>query len=155
MVALPLSGGCQCGALRYRITMAPLMVYNCHCTNCQKIGGGAFSTPIAVLEASFAFVEGEPQTVEWTSDAGTTRFGWYCGACGSRIAHGQRPSLGVLSVRSGTLDDTTWVEPVGDIWVRSKQPWVPIPAERLTYEKQPTDYGPFMEAFRAQGRFAG
>lgn len=154
MVALPLTGGCQCGALRYEIGVAPLMVYNCHCTNCQKIGGGAFSTPIAVLEGGFRFVQGEPTIVTWTSDAGNTRWGSFCGACGSRIAHGQRPSVGVLSLRGGTLDDTKWIEPVADIWTRSAQPWIAFPPERLSYERQPTDYGPIMDAFRAQGRFA-
>jgi hypothetical protein len=29
---LPQTGGCQCGALRYEITQAPIMVYTCHCT---------------------------------------------------------------------------------------------------------------------------
>jgi hypothetical protein len=154
MLRLPLVGGCQCGALRYEITQPPLMVYNCHCTNCQKIGGGAFSTPITVMEASFAFTQGEPSTYEWKSDAGNTRFGWFCGNCGSRIAHGQAPSAGVLSVRGGTLDDTSWVEPVGDIWTRSAQPWVAFSGERLETEQQPTDYAPFIERFRSQGRFA-
>ena len=101
MVALPLIGGCQCGALRYEITQPPLMIYNCHCTNCQTIGGGAFSTPLTVYEAAFAFTKGEPRTFEWSSDAGNRRFGWFCGDCGSRIAHGQIPAAGVLSVRSG------------------------------------------------------
>jgi len=155
MPTLPLTGGCQCGALRYHVTAAPLMIYNCHCTNCQKIGGGAFSTPATVLESAFAFVAGEPRVIEWASDAGNTRFGWLCGACGSRIAHGQRPSVGFLSVRSGTFDDTSWVEPVGDIWVRSKQPWVALSEDRLRCDRQPTDYAPFIERFRAQGRFPG
>ncbi len=44
MVQLPLAGGCMCGALRYEVSAPPLMVYNCHCTNCQKIGGTAFNT---------------------------------------------------------------------------------------------------------------
>ncbi len=65
MITLPLEGGCQCGALRYQVVSAPLMVYNCHCTNCQRIGGGAFSTPATILESSFAFVRGAPRTVEW------------------------------------------------------------------------------------------
>jgi hypothetical protein len=155
MVALPLDGGCQCGALRYQITQAPLMVYNCHCTNCQKIGGGPFSTPATVLEAGFAFTKGEPRTIEWTSEAGNVRFGWFCGDCGSRIAHGQTPSLGVLSVRSGTLDDTSWVEPVGDIWMRSAQAWIAPSSDRLRTDQQPTDYAPFLERFAAQGRFPG
>jgi hypothetical protein len=140
--------------LRYAINQAPLMVYNFHCTNCQTIGGGAFSTPLTAFEAGFEFTKGAPRTYEWTSDAGNRRFGWFCGDCGSRIAHGQVPSAGILSVRSGTLDDTSWVEPVGDIWIRSAQPWVALSNDRLKAEQQPTDYGPFVERFRQQGRFA-
>jgi hypothetical protein len=153
MPELPLTGGCQCGALRYEIRQAPLMVYNCHCTNCQRVGGGAFSTPVTVFEAGFAFSAGAPRVVEWAADSGTRRFGWFCGACGCRIAHGQVPTNGILSVRTGTLDDRSWVEPVGDIWARSAQPWVAIPPSRLSAERQPDDYAPFVAAFRAQGRF--
>ena len=153
MVTLPLVGGCQCGGLRYEITQPPMMVYNCHCTNCQRIGGGAFSTPVTVLESSFAFTKGEPRVFEWTSDAGNRRYGWFCGDCGCRIAHGQIPAAGFLSVRGGTLDDTSWIEPVGDIWVRSAQPWATASSDRLRSEKQPGDYAPFIERFRAQGRF--
>lgn len=153
MVSLPLLGGCQCGALRYEVRQAPLMVYNCHCTNCQRIGGGAFSTPVTVLEAAFAFTAGEPRKFAWQSDAGNARFGYLCGTCGSRIAHGAVPSSGVLSLRSGTLDDTSWVEPVGDIWTRSAQPWA-LTGDRIRIEQQPTDYGPFVERFQRQGRFA-
>jgi hypothetical protein len=58
-----------------------------------------------------------------------------------------------LSLRAGTLDDTSWIEPVGDIWVRSKQPWVVLSADRLQTEQQPSDYAPFIERFRAQARF--
>ena len=37
MESLPQVGGCMCGALRYEVNAAPVMIYNCHCTNCQKI----------------------------------------------------------------------------------------------------------------------
>ena len=154
MITLPLAGGCQCGALRYEIAAAPLLVYNCHCTNCQRIGGGAFSTPVAIFETSFAFVSGTPRSFEWEADSGTHRFGWFCDACGCRIAHGQQPSNGILSLRAGTLDDRSWVTPVGDIWTRSAQPWVVLSSDRLVAEQQPTDYAPFIARFRRQGRFA-
>ena len=154
MVELPLVGGCHCGGLRYAISEPPIMVYNCHCSNCQKIGGGAFSTPVTVRESSFAFTNGEPRTYEWTSDAGNRRFGWFCGECGSRIAHGQIPAAEILSVRGGTLDDTSWIEPVGDIWTRSAQRWVAQAGERIRTDQQPKDYIPFIQRFHAQGRFA-
>lgn len=154
MTQLPLVGGCQCGALRYEVRAAPVMVYNCHCTNCQKIGGGAFSTPVTIVEAAFAFTKCQATRVTWTSDAGTQRWGTYCADCGSRIANGQTPSKGVLSLRAGTLDDTSWVEPVADTWLRSKQPWVQVSESRLAFEKGPEDYALLMAKFRAQGRFS-
>ena len=153
MTKLPLAGGCHCGALRYEVRVAPLMVYNCHCKGCQKIGGAAFSTSVSILEPSFAFTTGAPAAVEWASDVGTTRRGWFCGKCGSRIANGGSPSIGVLSLRAGTLDDASWIEPVGDIWTRSAQPWVRFVEGGIRSERQPADYAAFVERFRAQGRF--
>ena len=153
MVKLPLEGGCHCGALRYEVRAAPSMIYNCHCKFCQKISGSAFNVSVTIQESSFAFTKGEPARIEWKSDAGTIRFGWLCGVCGSRIAQGSRPSKGVLSLRAGTLDDTSWIEPVGDIWTNSAQPWVRFVEGGLRAEKQPADYAPFVAKFRAQGRF--
>jgi hypothetical protein len=154
MVSLPLEGGCHCSAVRYRVSAPPIMIYNCHCTNCQKISGGAFATSAIIPETAFAFTKGAPKKVEWTSDAGNRRFGWFCGDCGSRIAHGQIPSSGVFGLRAGTLDDTHWIEPVGDIWTRSAQPWIKFRPDALTCKVQPTDYSAYIERFRAQGRFA-
>jgi len=54
-VTLPLAGGCSCGAVRYAVSQPPLMVYNCHCTNCQKVSGGAFSTAVTILESGLRF----------------------------------------------------------------------------------------------------
>lgn len=149
--SLPQTGGCACGAVRYALSAPPLMVYNCHCTNCQKITGSAFTVAATIPEAALAFTNGSPARVEWKADSGNTRFGLFCGRCGSRIANGQTPSIGMLSLRAGTFDDTSWVEPVGDIWTKSAQKWLSF--SRLTADRQPTDYAPFIEAYRAQGRF--
>lgn len=154
VVSLPLEGGCHCDAVRYRITVPPLMIYNCHCTNCQKISGGAFATSATVFEDALSFTKGAPKKIEWTAESGNHRFGWFCGDCGSRIAHGQNPSTGALSLRAGTLDDRSWIEPVGDIWTRSAQPWISFRPDALQCEVQPTDYKLYIERFRAQGRFA-
>ena len=40
---LPQTGGCQCGKIRYQVTEAPQSVYTCHCTDCQRLTGSAFS----------------------------------------------------------------------------------------------------------------
>lgn len=153
MANLPLAGGCACGVLRYEVSAAPLMVYNCHCTGCQKTGGSAFNTAVTVVESSLRFTQGEPARVEWAADSGAVRVGLFCGACGTRIANGAVPPRGVLSLRSGTLDDTSWVQPVGDTWTRSAQPWVTFVEGGLRSETAPEDYAPFVAAFQKQGRF--
>ena len=49
----PLIGGCQCAAMRYEIAEAPLRSYICHCTDCQRITGSAFSLAIVVSDKEF------------------------------------------------------------------------------------------------------
>lgn len=154
MPTLPLTGRCQCGALRYAVTAPPLMIYACHCTNCQKQTGSAFVLSAMIVEPSFSFTHGEPKKAEWTSDAGNKRFGWFCGFCGNRIANGQTPSVGVLSLRAGTFDDTSWVRPAGHIWVKSAQPWIKFDPDDILCDVQPTDYGPFAARFKGFDLFA-
>ncbi|MEL6212535.1 MAG: GFA family protein [Pseudomonadota bacterium] len=153
--SLPLGGGCQCQKLRYEISAPPLMIYCCHCTNCQRATGGAFVVAVTILEPSLTFVKGEPAKTFWTSDAGNSRVGYYCGDCGARIANGGEPSIGVLSLRGGTFDDTSWLRPAGHIWTKSAQPWMKFDDAMILTPGQPADYAPFMEHFKAQKLFEG
>lgn len=152
-VRLPIEGGCQCGALRYRIVAPPLMIYACHCANCQRIAGSAFGLSATIREDSLEFTSGAPERVTWQSDAGNERYGTFCGGCGCRIAHGQEPSNGVLSLRAGTFDDTSWVVPSGHIWTRSAQPWFGFGADDIRWDAQPTDYVPLVQKFQAEVSF--
>ena len=152
-VKLPIEGSCQCGALRYEINAAPMGIYCCHCTNCQKITGSAFVLSAAVPEPAFAFTHGKPGKTEWRSDAGNSRYGHYCRDCGCRIAHGQTPSIGVLSVRAGTFDDTSWIAPAGHIWTRSAQPWIRFHEDDIIEERQPKDYMNRIERFQKMHTF--
>jgi hypothetical protein len=48
---------------------------------------------------------------------------------------------GIDCLEPGTLDDTSWLRPVGHIWTRSAQPWVAIPDGPLNFNKDPGDEG--------------
>jgi hypothetical protein len=50
-------------------------------------------------------------------------------------------------VKPGTLDDTSWLHPIGHIWTRSAQPWVPIPQDSVIFESHP-DVNGLIEAWR-------
>jgi len=153
-VSIPLTGRCQCGSVQYSVSEAPLVTYACHCTNCPKQSGSAFVLSAAIAENALRFTAGEPSRVSWTSDAGTERYGLFCGQCGCRIANGQTPSIGVYSLRAGTLDDTSWVRPAGHIWLQSAQPWFRPEPEDVLWDRQPTDYTSLIERFATFQTFA-
>ncbi|MEX0758509.1 MAG: GFA family protein, partial [Tistlia sp.] len=84
--ALPLTGGCLCGALRYRVTAAPLDAGYCHCRICQKLSGAPAMVWVTVPRAGFGYTEGEPR-VHRSSDWGQREF---CAACGSQLVYRTR-----------------------------------------------------------------
>jgi len=131
-MAIPCDGGCQCGSLRYRIEGAPLGLAVCHCTECQKQSGSAFGMSLLVPRAAFRLLSGELRRFDVRCDSGRTKHCSFCPGCGTRIHH--EVFEGALSLKPGTLDDTSWLSPQAHYWTRSKQPWVPIPAGARCFE---------------------
>ena len=56
---LPMPGGCSCGTIRYEIASFPLLLYTCHCADCQTASGGAFALNMPVLVRGFRILQGE------------------------------------------------------------------------------------------------
>lgn len=133
----PLTGGCQCGRIRYRLSAKPLVFYLCHCKECQRQTSSAFGESLRFSRDALE-VDGELAVFRRTSDAGNAREGWFCPDCGVRIWHGTQGS-GEINIKAGTLDDTSWLAPAGHIWTRSRQSFVTIAEHELAYDGQPDD----------------
>jgi hypothetical protein len=139
---LPLTGGCQCGALRYEVTEAPMMTYACHCTDCQHLTSSAFSLAITVPDSAFRLTRGEPRMIDRIADSGRTVTRWVCPDCAGWIVGGPQPGASpgqmIRRVRAGTLDDTSWLRPTAHFWTRSKQNWLMLPEGSQIFETQPS-----------------
>ena len=133
-----LEGGCQCGAIRYEVVGAPVRLVVCHCIDCQRQSSSAFGMTMVVHEEDFRLKKGELKTYASKSDAGRAKLGAFCPECGTRIYHQTEWRKGMVSVKPGTLDDTSWLNPEMHLWTRSKQSWVIIPEGVEAYEKQPS-----------------
>ena len=131
-------GGCQCGAVRYRINGEPIMLVVCHCTECQRQSGSAFGMSLSVRKADFELLRGTLSSFERSSDSGRKVGAAFCPACGVRIYHEPERLGGVaINVRAGTLDDPSGLTPSAHVWTSSKRPWVVIPEGVATFERQP------------------
>jgi hypothetical protein len=146
-VRLPLTGGCQCGAVRYEIAAPPLTVIACHCTECQKQSASAFGMTMPVQRAGFTIVKGEPAYWERKADSGNMLGAAFCAACGVRLYH-LPANKALLNVKAGTLDDTGWIAPVGHIWTDKAQPWLNGRLEGVLYPRQPPNMDALIAAWR-------
>ena len=121
-----MTGGCSCGAVRYRLASEPLFVHCCHCRNCQRQTGSAFVINLLIEADRVDVVAGEPRPVDVPRDDGSTQRVHRCPDCQVAVfSEYGRPE--VLFVRAGTLDEPAGVAPDVHIYTRSKVPWVVLP----------------------------
>ena len=123
-----LQGGCDCGAVRYRMTSEPLFVHCCHCRWCQRESGSAFALNAMIEAERVVLTRGEPEKVDTPSNSGKGQKIFRCPGC--RIAVWSNyagAGEAVRFVRVGTLDNPDLLPPDIHIFTSTKQPWVVIP----------------------------
>lgn len=57
-ISLPATGRCQCGALTFEITAPPFATAACHCRDCQRMTGSAFSLTVMTPAEGFRVTSG-------------------------------------------------------------------------------------------------
>lgn len=134
---MTLSGGCQCGALRYRVEGTPRGMVRCHCRDCQHQSGSAFGLSLYVPPEAFA-ATGPLRYFEQVAASGRTMRRHFCAACGTRTHHVRHPDPAVVSIKAGTLDPGHGLAPVAEVWCARRLSWVAPLARGLAFEGQPT-----------------
>ncbi len=123
------TGQCLCGSIRYEFENAPAATGVCHCKNCQRQAGSAFSTLAAVPKAEFT-LRGKPKRFEDRDTAsGNAVERFFCGECGSPIYSALPSQPDMVYLKTGTLDDTSEWVPQFHAWCSTKQHWVALDAE--------------------------
>jgi hypothetical protein len=114
-----LSGGCQCGAVRYRLEAKPKATSICHCRMCQKASGGPFMAFGGVRLGHLVWTRGAPKVFA-SSDIAERGF---CAECGTPLTY---RGLGNerISFTLGSLDDPDAVEPAAQLGVESRLRWL-------------------------------
>ena len=139
-MSVSLEGGCSCGAVRYRLTSAPMFVHCCHCLDCQRQTGSAFVINALIETDRIELLSGEPESISMPTDSGRPHDIYRCPKCLTAVwsDYGRRPALRFLCV--GTLDEPSALSPDVHIFTRSKVPWVQlpegVPAVEVYYDMQ-------------------
>ena len=135
---MKIEGGCLCGKVRYSADAEPTFVGVCHCKNCQKGTGTAFSVVVALPTPALK-VQGTLQTFTGRGDSGKATYRRFCPACGSAIIafvgichckNCQKGTGTAFSVVVALPTPASWVKPASEIFCDSAQPWVQLGGER-------------------------
>jgi hypothetical protein len=132
-----LTGGCQCGEVRYALDRQPEGVHVCHCRMCQKAVGGPFAVICPVLKPAFRVTRG---TISYFMSSDVARRG-FCSSCGTPLTF-EYPEAEDLGVLVGTLDEPDRVPPVIQYGNESRVTWfsglTQLPGDRATYADDAT-----------------
>jgi hypothetical protein len=143
----PVAGGCHCGAVRYELMARPLGVYACHCKDCQRFSGTGYSMSMVIRRESLRVTGGEPHEYRKTADSGRVAVTYGCGLCRTNLWNEPLVSPDLLILKPGTLDDSSWAAPGGNIWTDRKLPWVEIDPTLPAFPGQPASRQPLYDAW--------
>ena len=125
-VGLPITGGCNCGAVRFEVSEPFEASMYCHCTRCQRRNGTAASVNARTTPEAFRIVQGEDRIRAWEPPGGAAKY--FCGDCGSALFS---RSPGSVGVRLGTIDGDPGIRPSYRQYTAYAAVWEPIPDDGL------------------------
>lgn len=98
-----LTGGCHCGAVRYRVTAPARELCHCHCSICRRIHGAVFASFAIVERTRFRIEHGADVLTRYDSSAGAQRY--FCSRCGGQIYSDVDSLPEIRFYAVGTLDN--------------------------------------------------
>ena len=114
-----LTGGCQCGAIRFALSAAPVRISICHCRMCQKAAGAPFASFADIPRENFRWTKGTPATFRSSSIAERG----FCAACGTPLSFG-RIDGPRIEIMTGAFDRPDRVAPTVQYGTESRLGWV-------------------------------
>jgi len=123
---------CRCGRLGATCVGEPVRVSVCHCLECKRRTGSAFSAQ-ARWPAEQVTLTGD--ATEWTTtgESGTWGRFRFCPTCGGPISFEIEALPGMVAIPMGAFADPTFPAPNFSVYEGSKHPWVEITAEGVDH----------------------
>jgi hypothetical protein len=117
-----ITGGCQCGGIRYETDAEPVFAAHCQCSDCKKSSGAGHATAAGFPESAVSF-SGKPKSYASRSDSGATATREFCPDCGGRLTFRSTGMPGLVLLLAGSMDDPDRIKPTGAIYGKRHLAW--------------------------------
>jgi hypothetical protein len=131
------TGGCACGAVRFRIGKPIYGMAVCYCRECQRASGGGPNYVVLAPREAFEVTSGEPRRHRVTADSGNPIARAFCGTCGSPLWSETTDGTPWLPVKAGALDDPSDLAVTSTLFTGAAQPWHLLHDGVRTFEGMP------------------
>ena len=118
------AASCRCGQLTATPTGDPVRVSVCHCLNCQKRSGSAFTAQVR-FPAAQVTTTGQSKTYTANGDNGAAQF-HFCPDCGATVYYTNDSIPDTIAIALGAFDDPYFVTPTVSLWEERQHEWVEI-----------------------------
>lgn len=127
------TASCRCGQLKATVSGDAVRVSVCHCLDCQKRTGSAFSAQARWPENR---VQIEGQSKIWThhADSGNKIIHHFCADCGSTVHYAIEGKFdGLIAIPLGAFDDPYFLKPRFSVWEERKHDWLEIVGDDIEH----------------------
>ena len=131
------TGGCLCGAIRYEISAPITELRACHCLDCQRASGASGTVGAPVPRSALKVTKGTAKRFTKKADSGRILHRLFCADCGSPLWSERETTPDMVNVRAGTLDDSSGLKIIMNIWTKSARSWDYIDPATKQHPGQP------------------
>lgn len=135
-MASTFEGRCFCGDVRYRVSAEPISFVVCHCRDCQYASGGGPACVVVVPKEALT-IDNVNGVADYQSvaDSGRKVTRHFCSKCGTPMFETLEADPSIRLVKSGTMDDASWLEVDATVYTQSAQPWAHIDDSTELFER--------------------
>ena len=119
------SGGCLCGDVTYQYNSGDAAAaLHCHCRDCQKVTGSGKAT-IVMFPQNAIEISGQFKQYGSIGSDGSHVHRGFCPRCGSQMFTHIDEMPGLMFIKAGTMEDSSWVEVSLNCWESTASMWSP------------------------------
>ena len=140
--------GCHCKQLTYRYSGEPHCCYTCHCTDCQRASGAAFTSNMIVDMSDISLASGSTSELCYQHNNDQLHV-TCCRTCGTDLYLYFKTRPATATILTGTFFQQHWFSPIAHIWTQSAVSWLTLNDGLPCFEKQP-DWEELISLWRHQ-----
>lgn len=131
------TANCHCGDVLLHCAGSPRKVSMCHCLDCQRRTGSAFSVAVFYQRGLITIERDATATFERPSASGFPVNFHFCVRCGSNVYWEPRRLPDLIGVALGCFADPSFPQPTQSVWTRDKLSWLVLPEDMIKFEFNP------------------